>query len=66
MDRISSNVVAELVGFAVAEPALYPTSRQPNREASGVMIAPVVVSCELSLAVVGSTEFASPNHQSIF
>ena len=65
MDRVLDDVVAIVIGDAVADSGLDAGTGQKDGKALGVMVSTVVVASEGSLAVDGSPEFTSPNDQSV-
>ncbi len=65
VNRIPSDVVAELVGFPVARSWSCAAARQPHGKAPGVMIATVVDFCQFALGVVRPTELSTPHDQSV-
>ena len=68
MDSIAitvDDVVSPFVGFAVAGAPAYTTSRHPNGKAAWVVV-PTINLFVSTLTVNRSSEFTSPNHQSVF
>src|SRR5262249_53123550 len=57
------DVVAEVVGGAVALATVDAAAGQPHREAAAVVVAPVVVLRQRTLAVNRTAELAAPDHQ---
>src|SRR6185503_13346795 len=58
-------VVAVVVGLAERNSGLDSAAREPDREASRMMIAPVIVGGQLALAVDRPAELAAPHHQRV-
>ena len=46
-------------------PGFDPAAGEPHRKAPWMMIAPVVVGCQLALAVDGSAELPAPHHERV-
>ena len=65
VDRVFGDVVAEVVGLAVSDPAFDPATCHPHAEVSWMMVATVVVSRESTLAVDGASELTAPDDQRI-
>ena len=65
MNPSVNDVVAILIGPAVSMSALDATTRHPGGVAAGVMIASETLFVQLALAIVGSAEFAAPDHQRV-
>src|SRR2546426_2711310 len=65
VDRILHDVVAVVIGLAVADPALDPSAGEPHGEAAAMVVAAVVVLGERPLAVDAPAELAAPDHQSL-
>src|SRR5438128_5177773 len=65
VDRVLDNVVAIIVGGAVADARPETAARDPHRETAAMMVAAVIGGGELTLAVDGSAEFAAPNDERI-
>src|SRR5262245_59048498 len=57
------NVVAIVVGFAVADARLDAAASHPEREAAAMMVAAVVGRGEGPLAIDGASEFAPPDDE---
>src|ERR1700704_5832237 len=62
VDRILGYVVAVIVSLAVGNAGLDATACHPDREATRMVIAPVIVGCQLSLRVDSPPEFPAPDH----
>src|SRR5262245_41160041 len=56
VDRIIRDVIAEVIGFTDRQSWFDAAARQPDRETSRVMVAPVIGLGQLALRVYGSTE----------
>ena len=63
--RVFRDVIAEVIGFPVGHPSLDPTAGHPHTEITGMVIASVVISRQFSLAVGGSPELPTENHESV-
>ena len=61
-DGILDDVVREVVRLAVTDAWFDAAASQPDREASGVVVAAVVVLGERSLSVDRSAEFTGPQN----
>ena len=59
------DVVAVVVGRAVAHTGLDPSTGEPHREAAGMVVATVVLSGQLALAVDRPAELAPPDDQGV-
>src|SRR5262249_9634515 len=64
INRITDDVVAEIVGLAIGEPALDPTSGHPEAEAARMVVAAIVILRQRALRVHGPAELAAPDDQS--
>src|SRR2546426_2602197 len=67
-DRVAvriGDVVAVIIGTAISDSRLNAATGQPNTEATGMMIASVIIFGEFALRIAGAPEFAAPNHQGI-
>src|SRR5690606_9966277 len=65
MHRIFYDVIAEFIGLSVYQARFHATARHPNAETARMVIAPVVVKLEVSLAVICATEFTAPYYQGL-
>src|SRR5215471_18214390 len=65
MHGVLRDVIAVIVCFAKADSRLYAGAGQPHSKATRMMIAPIVICGELSLAVDRSPELAAPDDQSV-
>ena len=64
VDGILGDIVAEVVGFPVGGSRLDAAAGHPHAEIAGVVVATVVLLCQLALAVGGAPEFtAEDNHR---
>ena len=62
-DGIFNNVVTVIVRSAVRGPRFETAPGHPHRETTWMMIASIVLGAQISLAIDGPTEFASPDDQ---
>lgn len=60
------NIVTEVVRFTVRDSALHTAASHPDGEATWVMVATVVLTCQTALAINCPAEFSAPNHEGIF
>src|SRR5438477_12984493 len=65
MNRIPRDVVAIIIGFAVSNAGLHSAARHPDREATRMVVAPVIVGREFALTVDRTAEFTSPYDQRV-
>src|SRR5262249_48096587 len=65
MDRVLRDVVAEIVRGAVRDSGLDTATGHPDRETTWMVVPPVVVGRQLTLAVYGASEFAAPHDQRV-
>src|SRR6185503_1631839 len=66
IDGVGDDVVAELVGFAVAHAALYAAAGHPEGEGVGVMVAaPLGLVVDVALEERRASEFAAPDDQGV-
>src|SRR5262245_13000973 len=63
--RVARDVIAEVIRLTDAQSRLNAATREPDCEAARVMVAPVIVCRELTLAVDRAPEFATPHDQRI-
>ena len=66
LDWVLHGVVADIIRRTECEARLHARARQPQRGASGVMIAAIVVGGKLALRIDGAPEFAALDDQSVF
>src|SRR4051794_20905882 len=66
MNRITGNVVAIVIGLAMAVAGLDAASREPNAEAAPMMIPAIITRGEPALAVDRATKLAAENHEGVF
>src|SRR6202030_1805559 len=59
--RILYNVVAVIVGLAISNSRPHASTRHPDGEAAGVMVAAIVFLAQSALAVHRTSEFARPD-----
>src|SRR5690606_30807832 len=65
VDGVADDVVAEVVRLAVFEAPFHAASGEPHREASPVMVAPLLVLRELALRIDRTAELAAEDDQRI-
>ena len=66
VNRISDDVHAEIVSFAMSDARLYPAASQPGGEGVRMMIpSPALAIIEVPLDERGAAEFAAPDHERI-
>src|SRR5262249_30961677 len=65
VDGITDDVVAVIVGFAVADAGLDAAAGKPHAEAAAVVVAAMIGGGELALAVYGPAELPAPEDQGI-
>jgi hypothetical protein len=65
VDRIFHDVVAVIVGLALADAGRDAAAGEPHGEAARMMIAPVIVRGELALAIYRSAKLAAPDDQRV-
>src|SRR6185503_19728523 len=63
--RILGHVIAIVVGGPVTESAFHAAARHPNRIATAMMIATVIVLLDFALRVNRAAKFTAPNYQGI-
>ena len=63
--RVLDDVVAVVIGLAVADARFDSAAGHPNRVAATVMVATVVVLFNLALAIDRAAEFTAPNDQCV-
>ena len=59
------NVVAVVIGAAIGDAGFDAAARHPGREATGVMVPPVVLFTELTLTVGRAAKFTAPDDKGI-
>ena len=59
------DVIAVVVGAAIGDAGLDSATGHPGCEATGVMVPPVILFGELTLAVGGAAKFTAPDDESI-
>ena len=66
MNGIFRDVVAEIVGFTVANPTPNPTAGHPRRETTRMVISPVVIAIlDVALAIRRASEFTGKHDKRI-
>src|SRR5579862_8336883 len=65
MDRVANNVVTKIVSLSVNYSGCNTTACHPDAEAAGMMITAIICFFQLTLAVIGTTKFATPDYQSL-
>src|SRR6266702_6861264 len=60
------DIVAVIIGATISHARFDPATRQPDAEAAGMVIAPVIIFRKLALGIARAPEFASPNDKRIF
>ena len=65
MDGVLGDIVAKVVGFPIGGARLDASASHPHAEIAGVVIASVVFTGQLALAIHGSTEFSAKDDQGI-
>src|ERR1700712_3371786 len=63
MDRIFRYIITKIICLTINYARGNATACHPDTEAPWVMIAPVIVLLQLSLAIIRTAEFAPPYHQ---
>ena len=63
--RVFRDVIAEVICFPVGHPRPDPTAGHPHAEITWVVISSVVIPRQFSLAVGGSPELPTENHESV-
>ncbi len=63
LDGVLFDVVGEIIGAAVAGAGIDAAASHPDGETARVMVAAVVVSLEIALAVGGAAKFTSPEDE---
>ena len=62
---VFDGVKTQLVGGSMSDAALHPAAGHPDGEATGVMIASIVLACQTTLTIRRASELTSPNHQRV-
>ena len=62
MDGILDDVVAEIISLAIMHAALDAPAGKPPGEATGMVVAPVIVTGDIALAIHGASEFTDEHH----
>ena len=65
VEWILGDVVAEIISFSVDSASLAPASCHPHREASWVVISPVIRLAETALTINGPPEFSTPDNKGV-
>ena len=65
VDRIFDDIVAVIVGPAIADTGFDSSTGHPNRVAAPMMIAAVIVLFNFALAIDRAPEFAAPDYQRV-
>src|SRR5689334_8103790 len=63
MNWIFLNVISEFIRFAVSHSGFYSSSCHPDRVATRMVITSIVLITQVSLTIICSSEFSSPNHE---
>src|SRR5688500_7061459 len=61
--RVLRYVVSKIIGFTIADTGFDPTAGHPNGVTLRMMITPIVIYAEVSLAIVCSSEFTTPDNK---
>jgi len=64
-DRILDDVVTIIIGLAISDSLLNAAARHPCGVAAWMVIAPIVLFAQSSLAIDGATELTSPDNQRV-
>src|SRR5579883_3410462 len=64
-NRIGRDVVAIVIRFAEGEAWLNSSARKPHREAARVMVAAIILGCQLALTVNRAAKLAAPDHKRV-
>ena len=65
VDGVFGDVVAEFVRSSVGDAGLDASAGHPDGETFGVVVAAIIFTGEFALAVGGSAEFATPDHEGV-
>src|SRR5207249_6457636 len=65
VDGIADDVVTIIIGFSMGNARLDASSSNPKGEAAWMVVAPIIVGCQLALAVNRSAEFPAPDNQRV-
>src|SRR5215831_7154455 len=66
MDRIFGDIVRVVVCLTNCNTSLNTAAREPGGEATRVVISPILLRSQFTLAVDGTSEFTGPDHQRVF
>ena len=66
MNRGLNNVIGIIIRFSVYQSGTHSTTSHPDAETTGMVVTPVIVRCQLPLAINGATKLTGPDHQCIF
>src|SRR5688572_5544129 len=64
-DGFIGDVVSEIVGRSIHGAAFEAAAGNPHREAARMVVAPIVVRREITLAIDGPAEFAAPDDEGV-
>ena len=62
---IVGDVVAKIIGGTVSDPGLDTSTGNPHAEITRVMVPPIILAREFTLAVHSATEFATEDHERV-
>ena len=62
---VAHDIVGEVVGFAVDRAGFAAAARHPHREATRMVVAPVILLRKATLRIDRASELASPDHQRV-
>ncbi len=65
VDRVFHDVIAKVVGHAVGDSGFGAASGHPDRKATRMMVAAIVVFGKAALAVNSAAEFAAPEYERV-
>lgn len=65
MNRVFNDVIAKFIRFTINNAWFNTTTCHPDSKATGMMITTIIILCQFSLGVTGSTKFTTPNHQGL-
>src|SRR5574343_1267137 len=63
VNRILNDVISEFIGFTVHDTGFHATAGHPDGEAARMVVAAIAFFGQYSLTIVGTTEFATPDHK---
>ena len=63
VNRIFDNIISQFVCFSINDSRFYASSRHPDTEATGMMIATIITVLKGPLAIVCAAKFATPDYQ---